>query len=109
MSSEEDGIKANIAYMIDQCHNLKPKIEEMIQSVENIQKTYAKALIVDRKSLRKFQQDEDIIMAEKMITEAFETDITPLLFKVREEMGVPLDPLEFFRESGYLEKIQKQR
>jgi len=109
ISAEEDGIKADIAYMIDQCHNLKPKIEEMIQSVENIQKTYAKALIVDRKSLRKFQQDEDIIMAEKIITEAFETDITPLLFKVRKEMGVPLDPLEFFRESGYLEKIQKQR
>jgi len=109
VSAEEDGIKANIAYMIDQCHNLKPKIEEMIQSVENIQKIYAKALIVDRKSLRKFQQDEDIIRAEKVLTEAFEADITPLLFKVREEMGVPLGPLEFFRESGYLEKIQRQR
>ncbi len=109
VSAEEDGIKANIAYMIDQCHNLKPKIEEMIQSVKSIQKTYAKALIVDRKSLKKFQQDEDIIMAKKIITEAFETDVTPLLFKVREEMGVPLNPLEFFRESGYLEKIQRQR
>ena len=109
VSAEEDGIKVNIAYMIDQCHNLKPKIEEMIQSVENIHKTYAKALIVDRKSLKKFQQDEDIIMAEKIITEAFETDITPLLFKVREEMRVPLDPVKFFRESGYLEKIQRQR
>ena len=109
VSSEEDGIKANIAYMIDQCHNLKPKIEEMIQSVENIQKTYVKALIVDRKSLRKFQKAKDIIMAEKIITEAFETDITPLLFKVREEMRVPLDPVKFFRESGYLEKIQRQR
>jgi len=109
VSVEEDGIKADIAYMIDQCHNLKPKIEEMIQSVENIQKIYAKALIVDRKSLRKFQQDEDIIRAEKIITEAFETDITPLLFKVREEMEVPLNPLDFFRGSGYLEKIQKQR
>jgi L-rhamnose isomerase/sugar isomerase len=109
VSAEEDGIKADIAYMIDQCHNLKPKIEEMIQSVENIQKTYAKALIVDRKSLKKFQQDEDIIRAEKIITEAFETDITPLLFKVREEMEVPLNPLNFFRGSGYLEKIQKQR
>ena len=109
VSAEEDGIKADIAYMIDQCHNLKPKIEEMIQSVENIQKTYAKALIVDRKSMRKFQQDKDIIMAEKIITEAFETDIMPLLFKVREEMGLPLDPLKFFRGSGYLEKIQRQR
>ena len=87
----------------------KASCKIMIQSVENIHKTYAKALIVDRKSLKKFQQDEDIIMSEKIITEAFETDITPLLFKAREEMGVPLDPLEFFRESGYLEKIQRQR
>lgn len=109
VSAEENGIKSDIAYMIDQCHNLKPKIEEMIQSVENIQKTYAKALIVDRESLRKYQQNGDIIMAEKVITEAFETDITPLLFKVREEMGVPLNPLQYFRESGYLEKIQRQR
>ncbi len=109
VSAEEDGIKANIAYMIDQCHNLKPKIEEMIQSVENIQKTYAKALIVDRKSLKKFQQDEDIIMAEKILVEAFESDITPLLYKAREELGVPLNPIESFRESQYLEKIQRQR
>ena len=87
----------------------KASYKIMIQSVENIHKTYAKALIVDRKSLKEFQQDEDIIRAEKIITEAFETDVTPLLFKVREDMGVPLDPLEFFRESGYLEKIQRQR
>ena len=109
VSAENNGIKANVAYMIDQCHNLKPKIEEMIQSVENIHRIYTKALIVDRKSLKKYQQENDIIMAEKMLTEAFETDVTPLLLKTREEMNVPLKPLEFFRESGYLEKIQSQR
>lgn len=95
--------------MIDQCHNLKPKIEEMIQSVENIHKSYARALVVDRESLKKYQKNNDIVMAEKMLNEAFETDIMPLLFKVREETKVPLNPLEFFRESGYLEKIQRQR
>ena len=109
VSAENNGIKANVAYMIDQCHNLKPKIEEIIQSVENIHRIHAKALIVDRKSLKKYQQENDIIMAEKMLTEAFETDVTPLLLKTREEMNVPLKPLEFFRESGYLEKIQSQR
>jgi len=109
VSAEEDGINLNVAYMIDQCHNLKPKMEEMIQSVENIQRIYAKSLIVDRKSLRKFQQVQDIVMSEKVLTEAFYTDVSPLLFKVREEMGVPLNPLEFFRKSGYLEKVQKQR
>jgi L-rhamnose isomerase/sugar isomerase len=108
VSAEDSGIKANIAYMIDQCHNLKPKIEEMIQSVENIQKTYAKALIVDRKSLKNYQQKNDIVMAEKMLNEAFETDVMPLLFKVREEMGLPLYPLEFFRNSGYINKLKRE-
>ena len=108
VSAEEDGIKANIAYMIDQCHNLKPKIEEMIQSVENIQKTYAKALIVDRESLKNYQQKNDIVMAEKMLNEAFETNVMPLLFKVREGMGLPLYPLEFFRNSGYINKLKRE-
>jgi L-rhamnose isomerase/sugar isomerase len=108
VSAKDNGIKANIAYMIDQCHNLKPKIEEMIQSVENIQKTYAKALIVDRESLKNYQQKNDIVMAEKMLNEAFETDVMPLLFKVREEMGLPLYPLEFFRNSGYINKLKRE-
>jgi L-rhamnose isomerase/sugar isomerase len=108
VSAEDSGIKANIAYMIDQCHNLKPKIEEMIQSVENIQKTYAKALIVDRESLKNYQQKNDIVMAEKMLNEAFETDVMPLLFKVREEMCLPLYPLEFFRNSGYINKLKRE-
>jgi L-rhamnose isomerase/sugar isomerase len=108
VSAKDNGIKANIAYMIDQCHNLKPKIEEMIQSVENIQKTYAKALIVDRESLKNYQQKNDIVMAEKMLNEAFETDVMPLLFKVREEMGLPLNPLEFFRNSGYINKLIRE-
>lgn len=108
VSAKDNGIKSNIAYMIDQCHNLKPKIEEMIQSVENIQKTYAKALIVDRESLKNYQQKNDIVMAEKMLNEAFETDVMPLLFKVREEMGLPLYPLEFFRNSGYINKLKRE-
>jgi len=108
VSAKDNGIKANIAYMIDQCHNLKPKIEEMIQSVENIQKTYAKALIVDRESLKNYQQKNDLVMAEKMLNEAFETDVMPLLFKVREEMGLPLNPLEFFRNSGYINKLIRE-
>jgi L-rhamnose isomerase/sugar isomerase len=108
VSAKDNGIKSNIAYMIDQCHNLKPKIEEMIQSVENIQKTYAKALIVDRESLKNYQQKNDIVMAEKMLNEAFETDVMPLLFKVKEEMGLPLYPLEFFRNSGYINKLKRE-
>ena len=109
VSAEEDELKVDIAYMIDESHNLKNKIEEMIQSVENIYRTYAKALIVDRKALRKYQEEQDIVMAENTLISAFETDVMPLIYKVREEMGVPLDPLKAFRESGYMEKIIKER
>jgi len=66
-------------------------------------------LIVDRESLRKFQQEQDLVMAEKVLIEAFETDVNPLLYKVREDMSVPLNPLKFFRESGYSEMIQRER
>lgn len=109
VDAEKSGLKLDVAYMIDQSHNIKPKIEEMIQSVENIQKAYAKALIVDRKSLKKYQEEKDVVKAEKVLVEAFETDVMPLIYKVREELGVPLDPLETFRKSGYMEKIQKER
>ncbi|PNV79599.1 MAG: L-rhamnose isomerase [Dictyoglomus turgidum] len=109
VSAEQDGLKMDIAYMIDESHNLKNKIEEMIQSVENIFRTYAKALIVDRKALRRYQEEQDIVMAENTLVKAFETDVMPLIYKVREEIGVPLDPLKAFRESGYMEKVIKER
>jgi len=102
-------MKLDVAYMIDQSHNIKQKIEEMLQSVENIQKAYAKALIVDRRSLKKYQLEGDIISAEKVLTDAFETDVMPIIYKAREELGVPLDPISSLRDSGYLEKIRKER
>lgn len=109
ISVEEDGLNVDVAYMIDESHNLKNKIEEMIQSVENIYRTYAKALIVDRKALRKYQEEQDIVMTENILISAFDTDVMPLIYKIREEMGVPLDPLKAFRESGYMEKIIRER
>ncbi|PMQ00859.1 MAG: L-rhamnose isomerase [Dictyoglomus sp. NZ13-RE01] len=109
IKAEKDGLKVDIAYMIDESHNLKNKIEEMIQSVENIYRLYAKALIVDMKALKKYQEEGDIVMAENTLMSAFDTDVMPLIYKVREEMNLPLDPLKAFRESGYLEKIIKER
>lgn len=109
VAAEYDGIKLDVAYMIDQSHNIKQKIEEMLQSVENIQKAYAKALIVDRKFLKKYQLEGDIVSAEKILTDAFETDVMPIIYKAREELGVPLDPISSLRDSGYLEKIRKER
>jgi len=98
-----------VAYMIDQSHNVKPKIEAAIQSVVNLQTAYAKTLLVDRKRLAEAQQAGDIVAAEETLQAAFQTDVRPLLVKVREEMGVPADPLAAFRASGYQERIAEER
>ncbi|MBX7257399.1 MAG: L-rhamnose isomerase [Candidatus Hydrogenedentes bacterium] len=110
ISAEDDpSVSTNVAYMIDQSHNLKCKIEEMIQSVVNCQTAYAKALLVDRAALRAAQQNGDLVAAEELLQDAYQTDVRPLLAQVRIEMGIDPDPLKAFRESGYLEKIRKAR
>ena len=107
--AEKDTLKHAIAYMIDQSHNTKPKLEAMIQTVEEIQTAQAKALLVDRKRLRKAQDADDVSGAERCLVEAYRTDVEPLLKSVREEMGASLSPVEAHRASGYLEKAAKKR
>ena len=102
-------LESDVAYMIDQSHNIKPKIEAMIQSVDTLQQAYAKALIVDRESLRQAQEMGNVVDAEEILKEAYLTDVRPLLWKVREEMGLDPDPLKAFRQSGYYEEICRQR
>jgi L-rhamnose isomerase/sugar isomerase len=109
LARAEEGGGFDIAYMIDQSANLKRKIEDMIQTVMQIQTSYAKALTTDVKRLREAQTSGDVIMAERALQEAFGTDVEPLLASVREEMGVPCDPLAAYRASGYQEKIEKNR
>lgn len=99
----------NVAYMIDQSHNVKPKVAAMIQSVESIQAAYAKALLVDRQALREAQRKGDIIGAETILKAAYDRDVTPLLVSVREELQVPIAPLEAYRQSGYQETIAGER
>jgi len=105
----DPGTKTNIAYMIDQSHNLKPKVEASIQSVCNLQTAYAKALIVDRIALGEAQDTGEIIDAERILQRAYETDTSPLLEQVRLEMDRDPDPLTAYRKSGYFEKISEQR
>lgn len=99
----------DVAYMIDQSHNIKPKIEAMIQSVINIQEAYAKALLVDREALKEAQLKGDVVLAEETLLSAYRTDVRPLLESVREEMGLDPDPLKAYRDSGYAEKIAQER
>ncbi len=109
VAAADEGVPLDVAYMIDQSHNTKPGIEALIQSVVNIQVAYAKALIVPRQALRERQLAGDVIGAEQCLIEAFQTDVTPLLVKVREEMDRPADPLAAFRASGYMAKVIRER
>jgi L-rhamnose isomerase/sugar isomerase len=100
---------AAVAYMIDQSHNLKNKVEETIQSVLNLQEAYAKALLVDRAALRGARQEGRIVDAEECLKDAFATDVRPLLREVRKEMGLDPEPLAAFRASGYTARKAAER
>jgi L-rhamnose isomerase / sugar isomerase len=98
-----------VAYMIDQSHNIEPKLEAMIQSVMNCQAAYAKALIVDYKTLAGAQSAGDVLGAHRLLLEAYDTDVRPLLAKVREEKGLNPDPIAAHRGSDYVKKITEDR
>ncbi|MGH7456253.1 MAG: sugar isomerase, partial [bacterium] len=99
----------NVAYMIDQSHNIEPKIEAMAQSVINCQVAFAKALLVNRQKLAKRQAAGDVLGAHRELTAAYETDVRPLLAQVREEMGLHPDPIAALKASRYEENIAKER
>src|SRR5438876_5963888 len=105
----ETGKRADIAYMIDQSHNLKNKIEAMIQTVVMAQQLYSKAALVDHKKLAEAQNDADLLGAESILQDAFATDVRPAIQEWRASKGMPTDPLNAFRESGYLLRITKER
>jgi len=98
-----------IAFMIDQSHNVEGKIDAMIQSVVNIQTAYAKALLVDDERLAAAQRTGDVLRAHRVLLEAFETDVRPLLAQLREELGIDPDPVEAFRSGGYGERLAQER
>ena len=98
-----------IALMIDQSHNVEGKIDAMIQSVMNIQTACAKALLVDEDRLAAAQGEGDVLGAHRILLEAFETDVRPLLARLRERLGVDADPVEAFRAGGYAEERARER
>jgi L-rhamnose isomerase/sugar isomerase len=98
-----------IAYMVDESHGIKPKLEEMIQSVDTIHQSYAKALLVDRKTLRDAQAKSDVIKSEETLRDGYLTDTRPLIGYVRSLLGLEPDALEAYRKSGYQTKIEKER
>ncbi len=96
---------ARIAYMIDQSHNIEPKIPAMIRSVLNCQVQFAKALLIQWDRLQAAQQANDVMEAEATVREAFEQDVTPWLASLREEAGLQPDPMAAYKESGYQQQI----
>jgi L-rhamnose isomerase / sugar isomerase len=89
------------AYMIDQSHNLKDPIEALLQTVDNLQRAYARALLVDRAALNEYQQANDVLMAESALKDAYEIDVSPLVAEVRRRKGGALDPVSTIRTSRY--------
>ena len=105
----ESGRDLDIAYMIDQSHNIEPKVQAMIQTVCRVQELLAKALCVDRKALAAAQARQDVIACEGLLQSAFGADVTPLLHAVRDRLGVPRDPLAAFRATSYQAEAARQR
>ncbi len=95
------GRMPKIAYMIDQCHNEKPKIEATIQTVVMAQELYAKAALVDHAALRVAQAKNNVVDAELILKRAFFTDVTAGLAAWRKANQLPGDPLLAHRRSGY--------
>jgi len=108
-AAAQDGLKLDIAYMIDQSHNLKGKMEAMVQTVVAAQELYLKAALVDREILSGLQQSCDLVAAEELYRGAFWQDVRPMAAAWREAHGLPADPLAALRTSGYVERISAER
>ncbi|WSJ79650.1 L-rhamnose isomerase [Amycolatopsis sp. NBC_01307] len=98
-----------IAFMLDQCHNIEAKIPAIIRSVLNVQEATAKALLVDRDDLRAAQQAGNVLEANAVLMDAYNTDVRPLLAEIREEDGLDPDPVAAYHRSGYQDKIVAER
>jgi len=97
--------RAGIAFMLDQCHNIEPKIPAQIRSVLNVQEATAKALLVDTAALAAAQQAGDVLGANAVFMDAYSTDVRPMLGRLRADMGLDPDPVAAYHRSGYGEKI----
>ncbi|MER7176670.1 L-rhamnose isomerase [Streptomyces mesophilus] len=101
--------ETNVAFMLDQCHNIEAKIPAIIRSVMNVQEATAKALLVDREALAAAQRAGDVLSANAALMDAYNTDVRPLLAEWREERGLHPDPVAAYRASGWQERIVAER
>ena len=107
--SDNSGAAANVAFMIDQSHNLKGKMEAMVQTVVTAQEMFARAALVDREQLAALQDKCDLVAAEELFRNSFWTDVRPMVREWRESKGLPTDPLAELMRSGYVEEAARVR
>ncbi|MBP2325954.1 L-rhamnose isomerase/sugar isomerase [Kibdelosporangium banguiense] len=98
-----------VAFMLDQCHNIEPKIPALIRSVLNVQEATAKALLIDADALHRAQSEGDVLGANAVVMDAFNTDVRPLLAELREDMGIDPDPIAAYNRSGHFDKLRAER
>jgi len=98
-----------VSYVLDQCHNIEDKIPGQIRSITNVQEAVAKALLVDRVELKKAQLDGNVLAANDILMDAYNTDVRPLLGEMRTELGLAADPMKAYLASGYGAKIAAER
>src|ERR1039457_1681518 len=109
LSAQAEGLSHNVAYMIDQSHNLKGKIEATVQTVVTAPELWLKAALADREERARLQDTCDLVAAEELLRGAFWRDVRPLCAEWRKARGLPVSPLEALREGGYVERISLQR
>ena len=110
VDAEEAGLDGfDPAYMIDQSHNVKDPIEAFLQTVDQLQTAYAKALLVDRDALAEHQQANDALKAEETLKRAYRADVSALVAEARRRQGGALEPVTAFRQSGYRQRVVEAR
>ncbi len=108
-SAQSEGMPLSVAFMIDQSHNLKGKIEATVQTIVTAQELWLKAALVDREELASLQDSCDLVAAEELFRGAFWRDVRPLCAEWRKVRGLPIAPLEALREGGYVDRMSGQR
>ena len=103
------GAGSPVSFVLDQCHNIEGKIIGQIRSIMNVQEAIAKAVLVDQTALRAAQVSGDVLEANSIIMDAFNTDVRPLIAEWRIEQGLNPDPIKAFKASGYLQQIESER
>ena len=109
VAAQAEGVAFDPAYMLDQSHNVTDPIESLMTSAMQVQRSFAQALLVDRAALDQAQEANDALAASQLLKQAFQTDVEPLLQRVRADAGAAIDPVAVFRRSGYRQRAAVRR